>query len=178
MSGEKKKKSFRKEYLNDFQKNDSGKYVYSGEHRTYEGGAERWRKVMIILWICLAVPAALLIVIGCISGSGLTGNILIILPYALELIALFIVIWKMVRLTYGGMKLRKYVYESTVLHIPVYASVAAAIAAIAFAGIIVSLIIGTFSGSIAGIVLYILTQAALAAGSLVIIRLVKSMKWS
>jgi len=51
MSGEKKKKSFRKEYLNDFQKNDSGKYVYSGEHRTYEGGVERWRKVMIILWI-------------------------------------------------------------------------------------------------------------------------------
>lgn len=178
MSGEKKKKSFRKEYLNDFQKDGSGKYVYSGEHRTYEGGADSWRKVMIILWICLAVPATLLIVIGCISRSGLTGNILIILPYALELIALFIVVWKMVRLTYGGMTLRKYVHESTVLHIPVYASVAAALAAIALAGIIISLIMGTFSGNTAGMILYFAAQAALGAGSLITVHLVKTMNWS
>ncbi len=178
MSGKKKKKSFRKEYLNDFQKDTSGKYVYSGEHRTYEAGTDQWRRTMTILWICLAVPAVLLIVIGCISGSGLAGNILIILPYALELIALFIVIWKMVRLTYGGMTLRKYVHESTVLHIPVYASVAAAIAALALAGIIISLIMGTFSGSTAGMIIYFAAQAALAAGSLIVVRLVKNMKWS
>lgn len=178
MSGEKKKKSFRKEYLNDFQKDGSGKYVYSGEHRTYERGTDSFRKEMFIIWICLAVPAALLIVIGCIPGSGLMGNILIILPYALELIALFIVIWKMVRLTYGGTTLRKYVHESTVLHIPVYASVTAAIAVIALAGIIISLIMGSFSGSTAGMVLYILAQVALGVGSLLTARFVKNMKWS
>ena len=177
MSKEKKKKSFRKEYLNDFQKDSSGKYVYSGEYRTYEGDADSWRRNMIISWACCVIPAVLLIVIGCIRGSGLIGNILITLPYALELIVLFVIIWKMVRLTYGGMELRKYVHDSTVIHIPVYAGVAAALAVIALAGIIISLIIGTFMGNTAGLVIYILTQAGLAAGSLVMNRVIKAMKW-
>ena len=174
----KKKKSFKKEYLNDFKKDDSGKYVNTGAHRSYEGGADSWRRTMIILWICCAVPAALLIAVGCIRNSGLLGNAFIILPYAAEMIVLFVIIWKMVRLTYGGTELRKYVHDSTVIHIPVYAGVAAAIAGIALAGIIISLITGTFSGSIAGIIIYILAQVSLGAGCLVIMRMIRGMNWT
>lgn len=174
---EKKKRSFRKEYLNDFKKDESGSYSYTGEYKTYCGSTQEWRRDIIILWVSCAVPAALLLVSGFLPGSGLSGNVLIILPYALELIALFILFWKMVRLTYGGMNLRKYVYTSTVGYLPGYTAAAAVCGGLALAGMIAALIIGTFTGTAAGLIIYLAGQLALLAGCFIILRTFRTMKW-
>lgn len=177
MAEEKKKKSFRKEYLNDFSKDDSNRYVYSGEYRTFSGDRQEWMRSIILMWAACAVSAALLLVIGFMSRSGLAENRLMILPYAVELIALFITIWKLVRLTYGGEKLRKYIHASTVGQIPGYAGACAATGVIALAGIIISLLIHTFTGSVAGMIVYFAAQAAMIATGLLIMKTIKYMKW-
>jgi len=175
---QKKKRSFRKEYLNDFKKDSSGKYSYTGAVLEYDTERGSWKKDILIMWICCVIPAALLIAIGCMPRGGLTGNFLIILPYALDLIALFIMVWKLVRLTYAGTSIRSYIHKSVVGYLPGFATAAMITAVFSFAGMIITLILRSFEGSTAAAAIYIAAQVTLACGALLIIRTVRAMPWT
>ncbi len=178
MAQEKKKRWFGKEHLNDFKRDASGEYAYQGSHMEYARDEEQWKKEIRYIWIACVVPAILLLLIGFIPHSGLDGNLLVILPYAAEVIALFIQIWKVVRLSYGGPKLRKYVHHSTADFLPGIAVVVMITAAFALAGIIVSMILKTFNGGTFAMILYFAAQICLGIGGWVIFQLMKKMVWN
>lgn len=172
------KKSFRKEYLNDFHKDMSGKYVYDGKYMLYGNDRQIWKKDNMILWVCCIVPAILIICVGLVRQSGLVGNPFMLAPFALSFIALFIIIWKMARLSYGGVRMRKYVHDQTVRVIPVYAMIGACLGAIAVIGMMLSLLMKMFTGSIPAAVLFAVSECSLMAGCLIINTKLKKMPWS
>ena len=174
---EKKKRPGRKDYLNNFKMNDSGQYAYEGSYMAYTAGEESWKKDLFRIWLCCAVPAVFLIVIGFLSRSGLDGNLLILLPYGLEVVALFVLIWKTARLTHGGMHVRKYVYDATVKVLPGYAAAVIITAVFGLVGIILTLIIGKFHGAVYALILFILAQLLLGGGGLYIQRIICQMEW-
>ncbi len=177
MAGEKKKRPFRKEYLNDFVQAPDGQYVYTGPHTVYAGGDARRRREVSVLWLCSLVPAALLVVHGLLPNGGMTGRPQLLLPYAAELIALFVLVWKLVRATAGGARLRTYVYEETYRQLPVYAAAAAIAACAGLIGIAATLIAGAFEGSDVSLAVFIVSQVMTASGGCVAFRTARKMPW-
>ena len=174
---DKQKRPGRKEYLNQFKMDDSGKYAYRGTFMAYTQGEESWKKDLILIWLCCVIPLIVLVVMGFLPHSGLDGNLIVLLPYGLGLIALFALIWKVCRLTYGGMRVRKYVHESTVKKLPGYAAAVIIIAAFALVGIIVTLIMGSFHGTILSMILFIAGELCAGAGGLFIQKIIRKMTW-
>ena len=119
----------------------------------------------------------MLIVLGLMPDSGLAGNALIMAPYALSFLALFIVIWKLVRFSGAGTRMRKYVYEQTAEILPVYAFIAAGLGAAGVICMIITLCLGTFSGSVVSMVLYFIMGVVLAAGGTVMAVRIRRLKW-
>lgn len=178
MEEQKKKKSFRKEYLNDFQRDLNGRYVYMGQHMVFEGNDSAWRKDNLILWACCLVPAILIIIVGVLPGAGLIGKALLLIPYALMLISLFIVIWKMVRFSYSSGRMRQYVHSQTVAVIPVYSLIMAGLGTASVICMIIALIAGLYKENVFAVILYFVTGISFAAGGFCISKILKRENWT
>lgn len=174
---QKGKRPGRREYLNSFKMDDSGLYSYQGTYMEYGAEEADWKKTLIRVWLCCVIPLMLLLVVGFVPDSGLAGNLLILLPYGLEVVALFALIWKVFRITYGGRRIRKYVYDKTIKVLPGYAAAVLITAIFGFAGIIVVLILGRYQGAIYALVIFILGQLLSGAGALWIQKAVREMFW-
>lgn len=116
MSEEKKKKGHRA-YLNDFQKNIAGEYIYTGAHYAFEGEKRDWKKKLLRLWLYTVVMSVAVLAVGCIPVAGMMNTFYVILPFAATLASVFSVVWAMCRLSAGGAVLREYVYKATVLQV-------------------------------------------------------------
>ena len=175
---DKQKRPGRRDYLNNFKMDDSGKYAYRGSYMAYTNGEESWKKDLTQIWICCAVPIVLLVILGFLPHSGLDGNLIVLLPYGLGIVALFVLVWKVARLTHGGLRLRKYVYDATVKVLPGYAAAVIITAAFALVGIIITLILGSFQGTIFSFFLFIAGQLCAGFGGVFIQRITRQMNWS
>lgn len=175
---EKQKRPGRRDYLNNFKMDDSGKYAYRGTYMAYKNGGESWKRDLIRIWVYCAVPIILLIILGFLPHSGLDGNLIVLLPYGLGIVALFVLVWKVTRLTHGGLRLRKYVYDATVKVLPGYAAAVIITAAFALVGIIITLILGTFHGTVLSTILFIAGQLCAGFGGVFIQRVIRQMNWS
>ena len=175
---DKQKRPGRKEYLNQFKMDDSGQYAYRGTFMAYAQGEESWKKDLIQIWLCCAIPTVLLIIMGFLPHSGLDGNLIVLLPYGLGLIALFVLIWKVGRLTLGGKRIRKYVYDATVKVLPGYAAAVIITAAFALVGIIITLIIGSFKGTIFSTILFLAGQICAGLGGVFVQKIIRRMTWT
>ena len=175
---DKQRRPGRRDYLNNFKMDDSGKYAYRGTYMAYTNGAESWKKDLIRIWLCCAVPIVLLVILGFLPSSGLDGNLIVLLPYGLGIVALFVLVWKVARLTYGGQRVRKYVYDATVKVLPGYAAAVIITAAFALVGIIITLILGSFRGTIFSSILFIVGQLCAGFGGVFVQRIIRQMHWA
>ena len=157
---EKKRRPYRKEYLNDFYKNPAGEYVYTGAYYRQQGSeAEKnvcRRKLTVeTVGIVLAVVLA-----GCQNAAGMTGSPYVLIPYAAEAIAAFATVWALIRMLCGGDPLRAYIYEKAVAKLPDRAMLLLIFAGASAVGAIIYLILHGFEGKIAGALIYLAMKAA------------------
>lgn len=136
MAGEKKKKSYRKEYLNDFRPDESGKYSYQGEMKTFSGEEQAARKrtrtagVSAVLFILAA---------GFVTGRDLGNKIYVMLPYLVTLGAAGFAAYSAFSLG-NKAEVRSYVAKRAVPRISGGASIAFAAAVLAAAGALITII--------------------------------------
>lgn len=113
-----KKKKGRRAYLNDFQKDEEGRYVYQGELYEWKGEAGALRRELVLLWgICIAM-LALLLASGCIDAPGAMNCAYVVLPITAGFLFGISAGWGLWRLSSGGNPLRAYVYEQSAGKIP------------------------------------------------------------
>ncbi|MGM9537966.1 MAG: hypothetical protein ACI3VN_06500, partial [Candidatus Onthomonas sp.] len=151
---EEKKRQGRRSYLNDFQQNAAGEYLYTGAHYTFVEQGKNRRRFLTELWLLCGVALAAAVAGGCIPGSGMDQCFYVMLPYAAGLVGAISLCWGLGRLTAGGDPLRAYVYEQTVEKLPGRAMVTAVMAGLTLLGSLVRLILSGFSGKVWGSLLF------------------------
>lgn len=120
-----------REYLSDYRKDASGKYVYTGKLYVYgsENGRTRGR-AYTELWILSLAAFAAVIACGFMYVPGMTRCAYVLIPYAAGLLSGGSILWGVINLTVGGDPMERMDYESTVVKIPGRASACAVCTAI------------------------------------------------
>lgn len=113
------KKNNRRAYLNDFQKDETGAYVYCGAVYDYEGSEKSLRSLKVRLSVLGALTLIMLLWAGCIRVPGMDRSIYVLLPYAAALCGSVSVCWALGRLLPGNVSLRAYLYEESIGKLPV-----------------------------------------------------------
>lgn len=101
-------------YLDDYKKGLDGKYVYYGRHYVFSGDSKDVRTYKWTLGITDIVLAVLFLIGGFLEAGALWRTSYVIVLYAIEALALFILIWKSVSLILEKVPVKAYMYKRTV----------------------------------------------------------------
>lgn len=115
-SGNNKKN--KRAYLNDFQKDETGAYIYRGTVYDYEGSESSLRSLKIRLSILGVLTLTMLLWAGLIQVPGMDHCFYVLLPYAAALCGSISVCWALVRLLPCGVSLRAYLFEESIEKLP------------------------------------------------------------
>lgn len=105
----------RRAYLDDFEKDRSGKYVYTGKLHYYKTEMISRENALIYMWLMTLIMAVGIVFAGLNATSSMSNTLYVVLPYAGSLITALMLVWLMYRLTRGGDPLRDYVFRDTVV---------------------------------------------------------------
>lgn len=111
-------KKNRRAYLNDFQKDETGNYVYRGAVFVFEGSAQSFRSLKIRLSALGVLAFIMLLWAGLMQVPGMDHCIYVLLPYAAALCGSVSVCWALTRLLTGGVSLRAYLYQESIEKLP------------------------------------------------------------
>ena len=136
MANEKKKKSYRKEYLNDFRPDESGKYSYQGKMKTFSGAEKAARN---LAGRAGASAVFFILAAGVVTGRDIGGTAYVLIPYLAALGAAGFALYSILSL---GRKteVREYVAKRAVPRIAGGASTALFAAALSAAGGLITII--------------------------------------
>ena len=154
------------EYLNDYQKNEAGKYEYKGSIYAFAADDSERRKAYAVLWVMLVAAVAAGIGSGCLSGGGITNTFYVIVPYIGEMASLFALSWFHIKLLTKGAEVKAYIYKSTQPKIPIASVLAAFFAIIGFAMSLVFSLTTHFEDGTGNAIAYLVLKAATAAAAL------------
>lgn len=177
MAGERKPRG-RAKQARYFAPSATGEYVYTGAHYTQAPGRLTWKQAMARRWAMGLAMAALVVLSGCIPVPGMTNTFYVLLPYAGELVSVCSLVWAVGRMAAGGERLREYVYEETVLRLPVRTVLAAVFSAVTAAGEGLFLALhGAEGGKTGYIAAFLLAQVCVLAISLIWRRMERGVFW-
>lgn len=172
-----KKKKGRRAYLDAFQKDAKGSYVYKGDLYTRKGEQEALRRERWLLGALSGAMLAAAVASGCVTAPGAVNCAYVLIPYVINFIGSVSVFWGICRFLAGGSPLRAYVYDATIGRIPGRAAVAAFGAGGAVIGEIIFVFRHGFEGKMTGFVVFLLLEGAVLAAAVKIHCSVKKMKW-
>ncbi len=176
--GEEKRKKGRRAHLGGFAPTAAGEYVYTGSHYAYVEQGAGFKRFLTVQWALALGCLGCAVGSGCVSGPGMGNTFYVIVPWAGALIAAVSVVWAVARMAYWGTPLRDYVYEKTVLALPVRCKIAAALAAAT--GILsgVSLVLdGMGQADVFGVCAFFSLQVGMIFCALALLFLEKKQKW-
>ncbi|MBQ6262309.1 MAG: hypothetical protein IJK58_02205 [Clostridia bacterium] len=139
----------RRAYLDDFTRDPSGEYRYGGDVFTLDENAGLSRKgfiTRIALSLAAAVGAAA--GQGLIPAPGMDNSPIVLIPYALSLVALLVLLWAEAGILTAEYPMRKYKFDRHVRTLPVRAIVFASFEAAIIVGMTVHIAIYGVGGKI------------------------------
>lgn len=166
----------RRSYLEDFQKNVNGEYVYTGAAYTFASanGMSR-RQALGMLWLFGGILLVCAVVPGCVPAGSMLGCAYVLLPYGGMLIGTVCALWALARLSVNRDPLRAYIYKSTVEALPGRSLLAFIFSAAALVGQLIYLFSHGFGDGLSLLVLVLF--AADGASSFLFYRTARMLKW-
>lgn len=172
-----KKYKGRKAYLNDFQKNENGEYVYQGNLYAWQGESSLLRKKLFLLWGIGIAMVGLLASSAWVDAPGATGTFYVVIPVCAALIFGVSMLWGLGRLTAGGNVLRAYVYEATVVQLPIRAMFTLVSAGAAIIGELLFLIINGSGEKLPAALVFLVMESTAFLLSWIFRQKVLKMRW-
>ena len=167
----------RKEYLNNYQKNDAGQYVYTGDYYRMEGSEAEVKRNYLRLG-CLSLVLLLSVIgSGCINAAGMSNTFYVILPYIAEVALLFAFEWQTVRIFASGKKIKAYVYASAAPKISPLAMGLVFVSAVSFVCSAVFMIRNGFENKMLECFLYLCLKTFTAVGAFTTSRFFDKIIW-
>lgn len=141
-----KKKPYRwRAYLDDFQMDADGKYIYTGKRYAF-GGEPRARTIYLVKIVLFALLALLSTVAPeCLPPTEISRTPVTLIPWALQLIAALVTGWAVGRIFAHATELRAYVYRATVASLPVKSLILAALSGVTLTAEVVFFLIKRLS---------------------------------
>ena len=171
------KKNNRRAYLNDFQKDETGAYVYCGAVYDYEGSEQGLRSLKVRLCALGALALAALLWGGLIRVPGMDHSIYILLPYAAALCGIVSVCWALERLCVGSVSLRAYLYQESIEKLPIRCIFTACCSMAALAGELAYILINGIGIPNSGCILFLIQQSIVIASALLLRSRILQTKW-
>ncbi|MCR5808565.1 MAG: hypothetical protein K6G56_03285 [Clostridiales bacterium] len=182
---EKKKRSKRRSYLNDFHQDVTGEFRYTGKHHLYAGeySGKKVRLLTALLTAALVLAAA---GVGFIPAPSMTeqGVFYVLLPYIGELIAVFVTAWASLMLLrpVGSdgekLRLRAYTFERSIGRLPHRTVIAAVLAGACVIANVVFICIRGFEGKPVMSIAVILLHIAAGAFAILLKRFAASLEFT
>ena len=171
------KRPYRRAYLNDFQMDASGNYVYTGKCYAFLG-TDGERKRYLLKASLLEVAAVFAAIFPeCLSPVELSKNAFYLVPWLLQLVFVLLAGWSLLRLAFHASELRAYVYEATVQKLPRRSLTAAILSAVAFCFAIGTLLFTKSFQNLFALWARLVAPLVSAISSFVLYRVAKSGKW-
>ena len=174
---EEKKRRGRRDHLNDFYRDVSGNYVYTGVCYEHTGGVRANTALLRRLRRMAAVMAAAVLAGGCISAPGVGRCFYVLLPYAAQIGVTGSVVWAVARWQVREYPLREYIYRATVQALPGRCLAQAVLAGVGLAAETLYLLLSGSGGHGAAAAIYLLLQACVLALALLTRRAVLASDW-
>lgn len=171
------KKPKRRAYLDAFEKNAQGSYVYTGELYFWQGGETDRRHKMRILWLLSAALLSSAALSLGITAPGTLNCAYVLIPCAGSFLGSISVCWGMYRMSAGGNPLRAYIYNASVKQIPIRALCTCAGAAISIAGEIIYVLSNGMEEKRTGFLLFLLLEGSTFVTSLSVRRCIVKTIW-
>lgn len=174
---EEKKRRGRRDHLNDFYRDVSGNYVYTGVCYEHTGGVRANTALLRRLRLMAAVMAAAVLAGGCISAPGVGRCFYVLLPYAAEVGLTGSVVWATVRWQAREYPMREYVYRATVQALPGRCLGEAIAAGVGLAAEVVYLLLSGSGGRGVLAAVYLALKAVTLVAALFARQLVRRSAW-
>ena len=174
-SGNNKKN--RRAYLNDFQKDETGAYVYTGAVYEYESSKHSLRSLKVRLCVLGALTLMMLLWAGFIQVPGMDHSIYVLLPYVAALCGNISVCWALIRFLPGGVSLRAYLYEESIEKLPGRSLFTACCCIFALAGELAYISINGIGVLHSGCITFFIQQVSCIASMLLLRSDVMRTKW-
>ncbi len=175
MSGNKRKG--KRAYLEAFQKNDNGEYVYTGKLFYWQQEERKKRWELRLLWALSLAIFSFTAAACCVRAPGALGCAYVIIPCIAGFLLSISICAGMYRLGKGG-PLRAHDYQAGVQKLPVRAACTCAASAAAVLGEVVFVSRNGMEEKTGGFILFLMLEGAAALTAFEIRRRIKKMDWN
>ena len=175
MSDNKKRRRWRA-YLDDFQKDATGQYVYTGKHYAFAGSPGERKKYFAKIVVFGVLGLLATAVPEFFPPVKISQTPVTVVPWLLQAVAVVLVCWSIARVLVHTSELRAYVYQATIPSLPAKSMIAAVLSGIT----LVCQIIYFFANGLAlnGFTVVRLAGSAVAAASEILLFFaVRAGKW-
>lgn len=168
----------RRAYLQDFEKDADGKYQYVGTLYSYsDDNAVSYKAFVARSALCAAAVACGVALEGTVRAPGTDNSPIVLLPYAVSLIAMLVFLWAAIGLLFAGRRVREYRYERYAEPLWRRAVILAVGEGIAAAGEIVFIALNGVGERLFAAIAYLALCALCAAAALYSGRSAGAVKW-
>ena len=115
---DKPKRRSRRAHLDDFKKDESGQYVYTGKCYAFDGEDRQRRRFLWIVGVGTLLAAVGVILPECFAPAAISRSYITLLPWLALVISVFLLAWTATRLLWRMRELRAYIYAATVPRLP------------------------------------------------------------
>lgn len=164
-------------YLDDYKKGMDGKYVYYGKHYAFRGtdAQLKWYKGMLGITSFLAI--SLFVISGLMDAGALWSCWYVIIPFALEILAIFVLAWKAVTLLFEKNPVKSYIYKRTVPWFKPMGIILMVIALISIAASVICMLLNPETVKMTGCIVYMVLKLAQAVLAFVFVRMIGKYQW-
>lgn len=176
MTDQNGKKGGRRAYLQYFTLTPNG-YEYTGPVCWCQNLPLERRRLLWQQGCCCAVMAVAVAAAGCLPAPGMSNCFYVLLPYLWVLTAVILTCWAFGQLAGGGEPMRRYVYDRSLLKLPIRLGFTAAGAVLTLAGETFCLLIGYDDGKLWAAALFMICQGGILAVAFTMRRLCARMRY-
>ena len=163
-------------YLDDYKKGMDGKYVYYGRHYVYKGEMPIRQYKWMLGLTCILLTA--LYIAGGFQNAGIIWNRwYVILPYAAEVLVVFLFIWKSLSLILEKVPVKKHIYEKTVPWFRPLGIILAVLCALSVIGTVICMAANPQDIRMTGCIVYLVTKALMTGIGILLAVKIRNYPW-
>ena len=164
-------------YLDDYKKGVDGQYVYYGRHYIYKGSGFSLKQYKCMLGLLDLLLAALFIAGGFQNGGVIWSTWYVVVPYAVEAVVIFLMLWKTLSVVIEKVPLKAHIYQKTVPWFRPLSFILAVIALISLLGTVLCLILRPDEIRLTGCIIYIAIKAVTACTGILFAGRINTSDW-